>query len=75
MDSDTLEMVRSPYTIWDYFADLGGLNDFIRIAGSMVMGIYTVLTGSGLEKFLISNLFFVEGTSLSGQSGRKPAKF
>ena len=49
MDSNVVEIERSLYTIWDYFGDIGGFNDFIRIVGSMIMSILTTLKGSGLD--------------------------
>ena len=58
MHEDTVEFVRSTYTIWDFFGDLGGLNDFMKIVGSIVMSLYTYVVGSGLDRYLVENLFY-----------------
>ena len=74
MHEDTVEFVRSTYTIWDYFGDLGGLNDFMKIVGSIVMSLYTYVVGSGFDRYLVENLFYKEQME-SGKNKRKPAKF
>ena len=53
MDPTVFEIERSLYTIWDYFGDIGGFNDFIRVVGSMIMSISTYVKGSSLDRFLI----------------------
>ena len=74
MDPDTVEIVRSTYTIWDYFGDLGGLNDFMKIVGSLVMTLYTSVVGSSFDRFLVENLFYKEQI-IDGKNKRKAAKF
>ena len=75
MDSNVVEIERSLYTIWDYFGDIGGFNDFIRIVGSMIMSILTTVKGSGLDKFLIRQLFYRERTKKNSKVRRAPANF
>ena len=75
MDPDKIEMVRSVYTIWDYFGDLGGLNDFLRVVGNILMGLVTALQGSILNNYIIEQLFYHDQKTSSGKVRRVPATF
>ena len=75
MDKDTVEIKRSIYTIWDFFGDLGGFNDFMQILGAILMSISTIFKGSGLDRFLVEQLFYQEKKSSSGKIRREPARF
>ena len=51
---------RAVYTFWDLMGDVGGLHDALVIFASWVMSISTFFAGSGLDRYLVSNLFKVE---------------
>ena len=75
MDSNVVEIERSVYTIWDYFGDIGGFNDFMRAVGSIIMSILTTLKGSSLDQFLIRQLFYRERITKNNKVRRTPANF
>lgn len=48
------------YTVWDLLGDAGGLHDALRLAGELVMGLATLFSGSGLDRYLVATLFKVD---------------
>ena len=75
MHPDIVEEQRQVYSFWDFIGDLGGLNDFLKLVGGILVSIQTAITGSGLSRFLTKNLFYVKKESKAGKLRRKPAKF
>ena len=75
MHPDIVEEQRQVYSFWDFIGDLGGLMDFLKLIGGILVSLYTALTGSGLDRFLAKNLFYVQKETNSGKLRRKHAKF
>ena len=76
MDFDTYLHKRSVYTFWEMFGDVGGLKELAFIFASITMGIKAFLFGSGLDHFLLSQLFLMGRKKQSNHLfNRKPAKF
>ena len=74
MNPDTVEYQREVYTIWDLFGDVGGLLEVTTIFGGFLMATVSALTGSNLDTYLLSKLFFVEKKrSTSKKVSRKTA--
>ena len=44
---------RSIYTIWDFFGDVGGLFDMLKLIKSPFVSFFSFLFGIGLETHLI----------------------
>ena len=71
------------YTFWDFLGDVGGLHDMLKLLGEFLMTIITMISGSGLERYLIANLFKVDPKKTEKQvnyesnqiARRKPARF
>ena len=51
---------RSVFSFWDFLGDVGGLYDMLILIGGWAVSIIHMLTGSGLERHIIRNLFSVE---------------
>ena len=75
MHSDLVIENRQVYSFWDLSGDIGGFNDFVYLAGSVLMALYQPFRGSGLYKYLVKELFFVEKETQSGKIRRRPARF
>ena len=59
MDLDTYEISRQVNTMWELFGEIGGLVEVATILVSAIMSVKIALLGSGLDHYLISNLFFI----------------
>ena len=70
MHDDVVEEKRQVYSFWDYIGDIGGLNDFLQMIGSILMSLYSTFRGSGLDKHLVEKLFFTEKETKSGKLRR-----
>ena len=81
---------RAVFSFWDFLGDVGGLYDMLILIGGQIVALIQLVIGSGLNRFLIRNLFQVDknvktiqphqSTTLveriaSALSLRKPAKF
>ena len=76
LENDTYEYKREVYTIWELFGDIGGLTEVAVIFAGITMSIKTFLFGSGLDQYLLSELFFVEKQNpKTMKMSSKPAKF
>ena len=82
MNQDQVIYERSIYTFWDLAGDVGGLFDFLKLVGFQLTTFISFLTGSGIDRFLVSKLFFREQRKLSTSENiqkvvenRKSAKF
>ena len=53
MDSDIVLHSRSIYSVWDFFGDIGGLFDMLKLLAEPVLALTTAILGSGLERHLI----------------------
>ena len=60
MNPDQVIYERSIYTFWDLAGDVGGLFDFLKLVGFQLTTFVSFLTGSGLDRFLVSKLFLRE---------------
>ena len=58
MDPDVIEYQRQIYTIWELFGDIGGLLEVMIVSGSFFMLTVTTFFGSGLDMYLLENLFY-----------------
>ena len=63
MNTDQISHMRSCYTFLDFLGDVGGLFDMLRIVGECLMGSITLLAGSGLDRFIIANVFKFQGNA------------
>lgn len=70
MHEDVIEERRQVYSFWDYIGDIGGLNDFLQVVGGILMSICTTIRGSGLNKYLVERLFYIEKETASGKVRR-----
>ena len=61
---------RQIYNFLDWLGDIGGLKDGFIFMGTIVMQIYTAITGSELNSFLLRVLFKVE--QQKKQKNREP---
>ena len=43
--------------MWDFFGDVGGLFDMLRLIGSILISLFSSIFGSGLDRFLLEKLF------------------
>ena len=57
MHPDIVEQNRTVYTFWDVMGDLGGLYDALKLLVGLFVSITSTLTGSSLNRFLISKIF------------------
>ena len=57
MSLDLIEHERAIYTIFDLLGDIGGLSDILFKLGGILVWIISFLTGSGLDRLLVSSLF------------------
>ena len=62
------------YSFWDLSGDIGGLVEILKTSGGLLISFMTIFKGSNLDKYLISQLFFLESKSES-KVKRKHAKF
>ena len=51
---------RSIYTFWDFLADVGGLYDMLIVIGGWAMTIIQTFAGSGLSRYIVNRVFYVE---------------
>ena len=58
MHPDIIEYQRQVYTIWELFGDIGGLLEVLIVSGSFFMLSMTTIFGSGLDMYLIQNLYY-----------------
>ena len=70
MHEDVIEERRQVYSFWDYIGDIGGLNDFLQVVGGILISISTSFRGSGLTRYLIERLFYIEKETKSGKVRR-----
>ena len=82
MHSDLIIYERGIYTFWDLAGDVGGLFDFLKLGGSLFTAFASFLSGSGLDRFLVSKLFLRERRKIRDTDdihdvveNRKPANF
>ena len=57
MHPDKIVQQRTVYTFWDLTGDMGGLFDALKIIAGLFISAASALTGSNLDRFLISKLF------------------
>ena len=62
------------YSFWDLSGDIGGLVEILKTFGGLLISFLTIFNGSNLDKYLISQLFFLESKSET-KAKRKHAKF
>ena len=65
---------RTVYSIFDLLADVGGLSDILFQIGGMLLSSITFLTGSGLNRLLISSIFKTnvrKGPKKNGTASKK----
>ena len=58
MHPDIIEYQRQVYTIWELFGDIGGLLEVLIVSGSFFMISVTTVFGSGLDMYLLQNLYY-----------------
>ena len=58
MNADIVEYQRQVYTIWELFGDIGGLLEVLIVSGSLFMLFVTTVFGSGLDMYLLQNLYY-----------------
>ena len=61
MSLDVVEHQRTIYGTLDLLADIGGLSDILYIIGGNLVAVMLFLSGSGLNRFLISSIFKLNG--------------
>ena len=57
MSLDRVYHARAIYSVWDFFGDVGGLFDMLRLLAQPIVALGAALFGSGLERYIISALF------------------
>ena len=60
MSAHSNQHVRNVYTFWDFLGDIGGLHDALKLIGELFMAVVTMLSGSGLDRYLVESLFKVD---------------
>ena len=80
LDKTVVSHERSIYTFWDFLGDIGGLFSILQQLASPVLLLVSLVTGSGLQNFLIESIFRVQ-KGFDGSKGmtdyilrRKPLK-
>ena len=58
MDPDTVLYKRIVYTFWEFFGEIGGFLEILTIFGGFIVSIGNIISGSDLEGYLISQLFY-----------------
>ena len=53
MNMDVITHNRSIYTLWDFFADVGGLFDMLKLLSHFLLSLISSIMGSGLDQFLL----------------------
>ena len=48
---------RTIYTLLDFLGDIGGLSDALNWIGSVIIAIVQLITGSGLNQYLLRKIF------------------
>ena len=51
---------RAVFSFWDLLGDVGGLYDMLILIGGQLVAIIQLIVGSGLNRYLVRNLFTVE---------------
>ena len=54
---DIINNTRSIYNALDFLGDVGGLFDMLCIVGNICLQFLTFIFGSGLDSYLVTNLF------------------
>ena len=57
---DVITHNRSIYTLWDFFGDVGGLFDMLKLISQTLLSFVYSIIGSGLDKFLLERLFTLD---------------
>ena len=57
MSLDVIHHNRSIYTLLDFLGDCGGLKDALTVICEILLFVFTSISGSGLESYLLANLF------------------
>ena len=57
MSLDRVIHTRTIYSVWDFFGDVGGLFDMLKLLAQPIVAFTTLLFSSGLDHYLIQALF------------------
>ena len=60
MSSDTVHHSRTIYSFWDFLGDVGGLFDMLKLIGSIIVAFLSIVSGSGMNRYIISSLFMTD---------------
>ena len=66
--SETHVYSRAIYTFWDLLGDVGGLFDMLKLIGQAMIAFITSLSGSKLNRVLISQIFYLPNKKKQDQS-------
>ena len=72
MDPDTVLYKRIVYTFWEFFGEIGGFLEILTIFGGILVSIGNIISGSDLDGYLMSQLFFF---AKENKNGRERARF
>ena len=60
VDVDREPWINVVFSFWDFLGDVGGLYDMLILIGGSLVSALQMLTGSGLNRYIIKHLFMVE---------------
>ena len=62
-ETEKLNNTRSIYNFLDFLGDVGGLFDMLCIVATVLLHISTFIFGSGLNQYLLTNIFRVDNSA------------
>ena len=56
-DSKHVNHTRSIYSALDFLGDVGGLYDMLKLVAEVLLSLWSLIAGSGLDAYLLQSIF------------------
>ena len=57
LDSQNVNHTRAIYSALDFLSDVGGLYDMLKIVAEVLLALWSLIGGCGLDAYLLNSIF------------------